>query len=783
MMSDLSIDQCVVIRQLSECKLDNAYYKPLNLLFPIATPDDLVNGIKTVQISSPEGSIMAYVIDSKFILDGVLAYSAESYTLDTMYDIITILSDYMITSKYKFIEELKKYSVNKETYVWNQLSNKIEYSYYQFKKRKWPIKKESNIDWQTIANELKLINKVYPGDTKARTRNFDDVKLDPHMEQDQTKVADAKEHPINIECDSSDDDNEILDETMLVLPRDKERHIKRVEKLRILRLNSNYSVYGIPDIKAVEARYNLCDKTVLQIYDSITNLGQLLESIVFACNLIVSRKFFHLVIKNPPFMKRIDDVMKNHPRIRKFIKYVMHYAFYMLGKEERLLGRKIMPDSRCIMTADQFRSLPIFDCGPDDSPYVSEIYNKEFHNTIRNMTPFHLHGRRRFTDGKVFLERLNEITGSMLTGIDLSEHKAFLTGSSLVPCIATNPLEDNFSSRDDPFNAYIECLYPSYDSIKQYQENYEIKKCETWDAYLNSGLSKDILNECFNHFNNDDDFILALKGIVIDSLDSTLLHRLCGELIDRFEQLIYMETKLSDLDIAVIAHTRVEYENSVNALYEKIRINVINKFGDDYSHRVYLFKQPLKYGFKYVLKGPGAKRPIDFFRITCEPHTLTYRFHVNVVRFWYDGKQLSGLASGICAALTGINQWYKWFSNNKDPIDIVLKNIQRGYTTMLNMEEIRVMKEYIKHVDKYAYLRQSIVVGHINRTHTVFENSGGIRYQLPFITVCEKNNDAEEYVPVANNAINGCVLDIVGNGIIIPPKIYAFRDIISDMLD
>jgi hypothetical protein len=827
------------------------YCQTVNALFPNAVPDEFLKMLKTCLASELGefrfigGVILeneyVYIINDEFMFDMFLVYSADSYKVSTLCDIIMLSAPYMKACKPKFVELLKKHtSVGRETYVWNQLASKMEYSYYQFRKRNWPVKKESNIDWQTIANKLGLVDKIYPGEAKAhkqKARDFKDPKQDPirkiqdekdakiekyakdakdakdakgvdgkvdddsvHVEpdSDSDEKTDAQIHEqnrvdytneikkmndseANIECDSDEDED---DETILALAKDKNQHARRAEKLRVLRLQSNYAVYGIPDVKTVERKAGLDMKLVVKIYDACCELKQTNTAVLFACHLMVSRKFFHLVIKNPTFMDRIRELMKTHIRIHKFIKYVMQYSFYMLGKEERLSGRKITSDNRSIMTAEQFRSLPVFDGTPDESPYVFEIYDKGYHSLVTKSIPFYLGGKREFTTDSVFKQRMSVMTGGMLDDINLSTNNAFLTGSSLVPCIVTNPLENNFATREEPFKEFTECLYPSYESIKQYTVNYEAKKEIVWKEYKSNFTDK-YLSKCSETYNSDDDFILALKEVpVAGNLE---LADMCEDLIGTFEQLIYMEKKLSDLDIAIMADTRDQYNTHVHAIFKEIEVNVRKRYGDVYERRVYLFKQPLKYGFKWVLKGPGAKRPIDFFRIKCQPHTLTYRFHVNIVRFWWDGVNLSGLSSGVCAALTGINQWYRWFSNNKDPMDIVLKNTQRGYATMQNALEITVIKEYINTIKKYAHLRKNFVVGKISETHSIFENTGGIRYQFPdMVVVCDKNDDSAQYVPVVSKELKrvGCSLDIIGtNGTILAPKIYAFESIVNDLLD
>ena len=283
----------------------------------------------------------------------------------------------------------------------------------------------------------------------------------------------------------------------------------------------------------------------------------------------------------------------------------------------------------------------------------------------------------------------------------------------------------------------------------------------------------------------DDDLfveiVITMKKDLAISFTSKM-NTIVKELENSFNELILMEKNITDLDIAVVADTVEEYDKNVFSMFSKIRSNL--PAGPE--HHIYLYKQPVKYGFKWVLKGPGAKRPIDFFKVWTPPHVLLHRFHLNIVRFWWDGRRLKALASAVCAALTGVNQWYRWFSNNKDPIDIVFKYMQRGYTTLLNNREIDAMKVYMSEVNKYKYLTTKFTTGKIHQQHTIFGHRGGIRYELPkvFIT-SDQYIDTPQYWPNPTYTLNrlGCLLKTNSRGKIIAPKWYAFEPMISDLLD
>jgi hypothetical protein len=731
-------------------------------------------------------------IQNRMFVDVLIGYIAKDIDIVQLCSLIKATSEHINISKYTVTKYLKNHvdNVGTDTYVWNQMANKTEYTYYQFKKRNWPVTKHNNIDWQTIAQKIGLVEKVYPGEA-ARVKNpvFPKLKEPKDKEQNEpehidltaeVKRLDEQEEDLNTGSDPEGDD----DTDLLQLLNDKEKHVKSNEKLRKLRIESNYATYGIPDIEEIESRIGFTKEDAVNVFDAAISIGQKELAVMYACRLFVSRKYYHLAIKNVSFMERIKKLMSENLRIHKLIKYVMSYSFYMMLKEERLLGRKITKNNRSIMDEDEFRALPRFDCGLEESPYFTEIYHGIKEKNLSDQLSMHLHGKREFTNKKEFSRRLDILTGNMLKDIDLSDHGAFLTGSSLVPCVVTNPLEENTKHHNNPFASYLENYYPSYDSVSSHREKFGEAKKNVVDLFDEHFKNQPSTRLIYTDIKEDDAFVSCVLSMSndIENRFTDKMQETVNVVVEKYNEFLLIEKKLADLDIAVVATSKEEYDSSVLAIFGKIRANL----PEGPEHHIYLYKQPIKYGFKWVLKGPGAKRPIDFFKIWTSAHVLLHRFHLNIVRFWWDGKKVRALGSGVCAALTGVNQWYRWFSNNKDPMEIVLKNIQRGYTTLLNSKEIEVLKIYISEVDKYKHLVGKFVFGKIHLNHTIFGHEGGIRYQFPeMLIVCDQYINISQYWANTFYLLNrlGCSLETNSYGKIVEPKIFAFGSIIRDLLD
>jgi hypothetical protein len=683
----------------------------------VAVPDNVINPFNLQNKT-------AKVVDNNTLIDVIICYLSADLDIIKLCALVTILIKLINVSKNSVRCVLKKHvdSTGVDTYIWSQLGLRKEYSFYQFNKRKWPVKKTNNIEWQEVAKQIGLVDKIYPHEARLANKN---------------------------ELDSDIDSDEDVEQDVLLKELDfKSKLVAREEKMRLLRINSNYAIYGIPD-----SIHILWSRTqILTVIECLQHIDKKLM-IRYCCNLLVSRKYFD-ILKNDTFENIIKNAMKDHPRLQPFIQYCMSYSFYMLLKEERLLGKRIPNNSRAIFDEDEFRTLPVFDCSLWRSPYFTEIHCS-MDGGCYSHSIMHLGGRRTFTSREEFLNRLSIVSGGMLDNINLSKYGAFLTGSALVPCVVKNPLETQFGDGDEGFIAFLNKFYPSYASMDEIRKKLDMSKRK-----IVAGFGDKKLQKILGSITNDQHFINSIEK-VSSEFNTELMN--IRQIFDQYEK---EEKKLADLDIAITCSTVQEYDSKVKKIYTQIQNNLGDRKGE-----VYLYKNTTRYGFKWVLKGPGGARPIDFFKIWVQPQELLYRFHLNIVRFWWDGERVRGLASAVCAALTGINQWYRWFSNNKDPMSIVLKNMRRGYTTLLNTREIEALREYVNEVDKYKFLSEKVVNGEINTNHAIFgsdlENSDGRQYW-----------DTDYRLDRLN-----ITLTTNSQGKIVPPQIHSFEAIIDDLTD
>ena len=145
-----------------------------------------------------------------------------------------------------------------------------------------------------------------------------------------------------------------------------------------------------------------------------------------------------------------------------------------------------------------------------------------------------------------------------------------------------------------------------------------------------------------------------------------------------------------------------------NVLFDILSMDQINiyikdfyELDDNMEQNKILIYENIKFKYKIT----GIKRNFEFFQIKYENFFSTvHKFHLPCVRAYYDGTDVFMLPSCIGACMTLTNIEYKYFAGSKDPIEVINKYRQRGFTTILNDKERIKMIKYSHDVEKWKDL-------------------------------------------------------------------------------
>lgn len=686
-------------------------------------------------------------------------------------------------------------SLPRDEKMWEIIESKHEYSYYKLKRRMWPVLPTHNQEWRDRAKAINIKNGDYPGGL-ADAKNTDAKQKDPEYKHED------RDDEIDVDDEIDDADtvkqlgtfqNTMTKETKLLIERlsASKKEKERTEKINKLKDLTNYGLYTIPPL--VEQK-KVSNSVVEKVMSLLMMCDMTKTAIEYSCSLLICRRYFQAVIKNPPVMRQVGKIMKSIPSSASIFSYAMRYAFIMLNKEERLLGRRETHGNRSVMTGEQMRALPIFKGFPDRGPYVQEVIGKK---TLMSSVLMCLKSDRSITDRKEMLRRMSVVYDGLCDGIDFSRYNAAITGSSIIPCVVKI---DALEKRHKTFKDYVEFHYPSYQSLTVLRDDFERCK-ELAQSYVaeNNVVMPDFkypsdkiialreqrrkngenfVDVQWENLSTIDHFLISYSYLRDDHYDIDEICERVEEINDKIED---AESHIADVDIAISVKCRETYEKYAFEIFEQVKKNAEKRGNYD---RIYLHKAQLKYGFKYVIKGEGVKRPMDLFMIVVPFPQLLYRYHLNIPRFCWDGKQLMGLSSAVCAAMTGINQWRNWFSNNKDPVDVCLKYISRGFTIILNTKEIVFVEMYISEIEKYKLANEFVSPGMFSENHTVFGNSFGARYffsDMNKITPSGVKYDGSVFWPNEKYKIGTVSLLHSKEGYLIAPRLGTLRDAICQL--
>ena len=659
------------------------------------------------------------------VLNKILDNTPPSFTFNQLIDILSISTKFFdnidLSNNVTKRIELWVKSLGKYSYTWIELLDKPDYGLELFKKRFWPYFNVECKDWQNLASDIRR-NAEYPNQLDS---SFNDAK----SERDE----------IN---------RDYLDE------------------YNISQKYNNFLGYLVLN----PSQYPNVD-SIIKILNTLNDLNLkflMFESIL---RLLITPSICHIV-KDMRIWDLINPLFSSDKKYKEIFMHYFYYAMYILNHEDTVMFSQIRRTYRIIFTHMEAILMPIsYMYHIEQDPYIQQITGDV---SIIQSVPYYLRCERYIHAIEVFEKRFYLATGGALTNIHLSEYKAAVSGSILVPCLAYIELEKYFrdvrfntsrsiktsikyndnlykptntklSETEKDFMSYLEYYYPSYHSLPDNE------------------FEKQVLTKVDEISKNDE-----VADEKKNSYDKPLKPK-------------YNE--ISDIDISISIDNYETFEEIAKILYKQIKKNC-SHIGSVWIQKVYTASS-----FKFKIYGPGLIRPIDMFRVSYGPDKMVKKFHCPIVRSWYDGgntvipdkynhirkikkywaskiepvisnyeeneyvvnnpgeiikdipdnnqfyKGLNIINSCLFAVLSGVNNNYKWFFNSKPCVEVILKIAQRGYSTILTVQEIDALNEYMKksHRWKKFISPNNDMCGSMSLEHIMFNPcnvDSGIRYKL-----------------------------------------------------
>lgn len=460
------------------------------------------------------------------------------------------------------------------------------------------------------------------------------------------------------------------------------------------------------------------------------------ELMILLVNMLISKEYCYLVLNNQYILdifNKLAPVYFNENQIRKMIAYGW-ISFYL---EETIKRSFIDTTDRFVFTCDLASKLPVFNFNLHklkDNPYFPILINDKLYadlnaygvdnytfsnydsmNTIDKELVKCKYG---VADLNTFKKRMNVfLSGDK--NFDIFKYASFkniaVSGSMIAACLPNyNPLILNVGC---DFEAFVDEYYGGADldimcnhsDVFEYIDTaYELNEAfdkATKDKSLEniSRIESVKTSNIFINFNKVQE--------VIDELKLNCTKDNFKEKINENKSKIYslyLDKKEKEHKQCFEDDPERFKDVKYNAFFELVPIENTNiyiknftELDDDLQPSAYMVTENLK--FKY--KVSGIKRSFEIFQIKYPNFFSTvHKFHLPCVRAYYNGTDVFMLPSAISACMTLTNIEYKYFAGTKDPIEVINKYRQRGFSTILNDKERIKLIKYSNDVQKWRDL-------------------------------------------------------------------------------
>jgi len=480
-----------------------------------------------------------------------------------------------------------------------------------------------------------------------------------------------------------------------------------------------------------------CNYSKEDIFKMLETLDNINRYYLFA-NLIVSKKYCHLVVNN----EKVLDLMKDELSSKApLFRYLLGYAWLRFYFEESIKKRNINIKDDFIFDINTASKLPIFPFDikfPKMNPYmpimVSDDVLMSYKNigSVKNYIGLCNHGICNLDEFKyrlnLFVSNNSEI--NIFKNIEWDKWQISISGSIMTACLQKqNPLEKIFNedTPDERFKRYVKEYYANSDidimikhenifeymqSVKHFynqivvnmfKSNIKLNRLFQLHYFVNfNWIKKNIINQNITFeeiYKNIDDnkIILLFKPFIEDDYKK------------------YLEKELKDFNEEEKENLKKQYPDyfkEFDELVIKIHINTNSENTEN----------TIKINYKYRITSPYLNHPLEIFKIngTCQMGIVS-QFHLPCVRAFYDGSNVYMTPSCISAHLTYMNIDYKYVAGSTEPMEIINKNRMRGFGTWLNETEIKDLIKYSLH-DPFWYN----IYTHSNKKSIIDLNTGAL---------------------------------------------------------
>jgi hypothetical protein len=459
------------------------------------------------------------------------------------------------------------------------------------------------------------------------------------------------------------------------------------------------------------------------------------ELMILLTNMLISKEYCHLVLNNANILEIFNKLAPNYfneSQIRKIISY----GWISLYLEETIKRSFIDVNDRFVFTADVASKLPTFNFNLQklkDSPYFPLLINDKLYadlnaygvenyhlsnfDTVNGVDKELIKNTYGVADINTFKKRMNVfLSGNK--NFDIFKYANFkniaVSGSLMAACTPNfNPL---FLNVDCNFESFVDEYYggADLDIMCNHQDVFQYIDTAYELNYAFDMATKEL--SCDNisriEYVKTSNIFINFNKVqeIIDELKLNCTKENFNEKITENKQKIYKlytDKKINDHKTYFDQSDKFK-DPKYNGFFEILPVEAVNIYvknftdlDDDLTPSAYMVTENLKFKYKIT----GIKRSFEIFQIKFPNFFSTvHKFHLPCVRSYYDGTTVHMLPSAVSACMLLSNLEYKYFAGTKDPIEVINKYRQRGFTTILNDKERIKMIKYSHDVEKWREL-------------------------------------------------------------------------------
>jgi hypothetical protein len=487
----------------------------------------------------------------------------------------------------------------------------------------------------------------------------------------------------------------------------------------------------------------ITNKDVFDIIKSTNTEKSLYE---LTNNMLISKEYCHYIFSKD-IIEHINKLINKYPGIYK---YTIGYAMLTLYLEECLFLTKTTKDNRFVFDINTANKLPTFPFLSQDlklNPYVSILIhndNLDMKTNACNIKCIENYDGYGVCDLETFKKRMNifisgDVTKDVFANVNMKDYG--VSGSIIAACLQKrNPLYDayinefkdenvafknfidNYYGNSDidimcSVNSYTEYIVKAYELYKKLIQNISPDKIEySFDTVRTVGitLTDEFFKETLEDFNKRygtswtlEEYMTNAKDIRIrmylhskyynfKSITNEQLYRNGFDVTNEFINVFMLPLSIDQI---TIYYTKDENYN-FNIKKDTDFIFYINDFRKEENKIKDVYnKAIMKIGesIRFKLNFPTLNKTFEVFKsVNNDFFSTVARFHLPCVRAYYTDNNVYILPSCIGAMMTNMNIDYKYFAGIRDPYQIVIKYMKRGFGVILNKDELKQLEEYIK---------------------------------------------------------------------------------------